>query len=842
MTKSTEKNPNVPLDPDKLIEIFHILGDSIGIDPKKRQVMKSKYEKSKITYFPIRHHSPASSRFLTEYLTLKSPKLVFFEFPSDAQNEISFIAAKDTKPPIALYSFFKDDQNQLGLNGIFTPNLKIPKKFHAWYPLTQYSPEYVLISYCSKKKIPIYCIDAPFLQIAENQLKNSIIPMSGANSHYSEPLNEQSASQMSQFYEILADYFGNQSMEDIWDIIFEIPGQLETTDDYLKVFIEYCINLRLSTPDEIFEKEAIMFRENYMISKIKRLKKKYPKIPDVDILVVTGGLHSVILPQIASKTKVMPKSKLKSITSLIPFSFSRVSNLSGYSSGNWAPYYYNQLWENYLKFHSSASSSSTTFYEETYLESISTIFYESRQNGLLLSTADSIAVHQTSRLLASLRFRTFPNVRDIQEALILCCIKENPQTSNQVFQQIIMAYFIGTKIGAITKKYTKVGVQKDFYHKFENFGIELKDKTLTLELNLHQPKDRLMAEYFWQLDFLEIPGFSNINGTRDINSNFNIFKEKWTMQWSTKIDLKLLEISIYGTTIEECVINILHEKMSLFQNNVAKNASFLFIALKMGLSSQIGPLTNKVQKSVSLDRNFFHLVEAFFTILLIQKIAQTIPYTSSLPLIQLIQAHFYSICSEILNSTNPKVEDEDRLVQMVYQVTEIVLTNFSLGLNTSLYDRSLVTGYQYSNSYYIKGSLLGARYLLQTQTILQIKSEIENIFNSMVSIKLKFGQLIFGIVTVCKNRILFEKEFIQMLIDIIDSISWDQFLIILPGIRKAFTLLSQRDHEDISQKIAKILGVEKEEFMEEIQVTKNIMDSIKKIDKRVFEIIDNWVI
>lgn len=839
MIKNKEKSSEVPLDPDKLIEIFHFLGDSIGIDPKKRQAMKTKHENSKITYFPIRHHSPASSRFLTDYLTQKSPKLVFFEFPSDAQDEISYIAEKDTKPPIALYSFFKDDQNQLGLNGIFTPNPKIPKKFHAWYPLTQYSPEYVLISYCTKNKIPIYCIDAPFLQIAENQLKHSIIPQSGTLSQYLEPLNEQNASQMSQFYEILADYFGNQSMEDIWDIIFEIPGQLETKDDYLKVFIEYCINLRLSTPDEIFVKEAIMFRENYMKSEINRIKKKHPKIPATDILVVTGGLHSVILPQITSKTKSIPKSKLKSITSLIPFSFSRVSNLSGYSSGNWAPYFYNQLWENYLKFH---TSSSTSFYEETYLDSISTIFYKSRQNGLLLSTADSIAVHQTSRLLASLRFRTFPNVRDIQEALILCCIKENPQTSNQVFQQIIMSYFIGTKIGAITKKYTKVGVQKDFYFKFTNFGIELTDKTLTIELNLHQSKDRLMAEFFWQLEFLEIPGFSNIYGTRDLKSNFDIFKEKWSMQWSPKIDLKLLEISIYGTTIEECVLNILHEKMSLFQDNVAKNASFLFIALKMGLSSQIGPLTNKVQKSVSLDRNFFHLVEAFFTILLIQKIAQTLPYTSNLPLTQLIQAHFYSICSEILNTTNPKVEDEDRLVQMVYQITEIVLTNFSLGLNTSLYDRSLVTGYQYSHSYYIKGALLGARYLLQTQTILQIKSEIENIFNSMVSIKLKFGQLIFGIVTVCKNRIIFEKEFIQMLIALIDSIAWDQFLIILPGIRKAFTLLSQRDHEDISQKIAKILGVEKEDFIEEIQVTKSIMNSIKKIDKKVFEIIDNWVV
>lgn len=851
---------NIPeemqLDSKSLVHIFQYLGDLIGIDPNQVKSMKSALSSAQESFFPIRHHSPASSRYLLDFLKKKPPKLVFLEFPVDVQEELPFIIESDTIPPLAVYSFFKDDHNQLGLNGIFTPNPQIPKKFHAWYPLTQYSPEYVLLAYCKTHGIPVFCIDAPFISIIERQIKQIGPSTTNAVQKYIEPLNEFDAAKSSAFFDQISNYFGNQSMDDIWDLIFEIPGQISSVEEYLEVFMEYCINLRLSTPEKILKQEVILFRENFMSSTIAKIRKKYPKIQAKDVLIITGGLHAVSLPSTMQKPVKIPKYSLQSITSLIPFSYSRISNLSGYSSGNWAPFFYDQVWEKYIEsvdsngsggFGNSDNSDNSDdskvshFYEKAYSEAISTIFHEGRGSGMMLSTADSIAVHQTSRLLASLRFRSFPNVRDIQEALVLCCIKENPATSNLDFQNLIMSYFIGTKIGKISTKYTMVGLQKDFYLKFENFDITLDETQQQIELNLHKSHDRLISTFFWQLDFLELPGFSNFYGNRELHSNTDIFKEKWDLRWTPQIDLALLDKAIYGTTIEECVLNILNEKMSIFQNHVAKNAHFLYLSLKMGLSSQIGPLTKRVQQSVTLDQNFFHLGEAFFTILLIQKVASTIPYTSKLPLNQLIQAHFYSICSELLNNTNPKEEEEEKFVAMVHQITDIVLTNFTLGLNTSVYDSSLVTGYHYSNSYYIKGTLLGARYLLQTQTILQIKQEIENIFNSMFQVKLKFGRLIFGIVTICKNQILFEKDFIQMLVDIIDSIEWEHFLIILPGIRKAFTLLSQRDHENISKKIAGLLGVQKEEVIAEVLITQAIQNSIKKIDARVSEILEKWM-
>jgi hypothetical protein len=64
--------------------------------------------------------------------------VVFIEGPHEAQAMIEFLVDRQTRPPVAIYSSFRDDAaaGMVGQGGT-------PPRYSAWYPLVSYSPEMV---------------------------------------------------------------------------------------------------------------------------------------------------------------------------------------------------------------------------------------------------------------------------------------------------------------------------------------------------------------------------------------------------------------------------------------------------------------------------------------------------------------------------------------------------------------------------------------------------------------------------------------------------------------------------------------------------------------------------
>src|SRR5215813_12405225 len=85
-------------------------------------------------WFPVRHHSPAVARHLQAAIRARKPKVIFIEAPFDAVELVPHIVDAKTKPPVAIYSSYRDDENVLGLAGIEGPGPDVPAKFASWYP------------------------------------------------------------------------------------------------------------------------------------------------------------------------------------------------------------------------------------------------------------------------------------------------------------------------------------------------------------------------------------------------------------------------------------------------------------------------------------------------------------------------------------------------------------------------------------------------------------------------------------------------------------------------------------------------------------------------------------
>src|SRR4051794_6714341 len=94
-------------------------------------------------WFPVRHHSPTIARHLAGAIRARKPKIIFIEGPHEAQAMIEFVIDSKTRPPVAIYSSFRDDSavpaGAVGIEGV-------PPRYSIWYPIVSYSPEYVAMT------------------------------------------------------------------------------------------------------------------------------------------------------------------------------------------------------------------------------------------------------------------------------------------------------------------------------------------------------------------------------------------------------------------------------------------------------------------------------------------------------------------------------------------------------------------------------------------------------------------------------------------------------------------------------------------------------------------------
>ena len=91
-------------------------------------------------WFPVRHHSPAIATQIAECVHRRRPRVVFIEGPSEAQDMIEFLVDAKTRPPVAIYSSFRDDASATAAANVQPGN---PPRYSAWYPLVSYSPDLV---------------------------------------------------------------------------------------------------------------------------------------------------------------------------------------------------------------------------------------------------------------------------------------------------------------------------------------------------------------------------------------------------------------------------------------------------------------------------------------------------------------------------------------------------------------------------------------------------------------------------------------------------------------------------------------------------------------------------
>ncbi len=101
-----------------------------------------------ISVFPVRHHSPASSLLICEFIKNINPKLILIEGPSDANHLLDILTDAETDPPVAILAYH-------------LPSQETTEPQYLMYPFASYSPEYVALKQAKIRRIKAQFIDIP---------------------------------------------------------------------------------------------------------------------------------------------------------------------------------------------------------------------------------------------------------------------------------------------------------------------------------------------------------------------------------------------------------------------------------------------------------------------------------------------------------------------------------------------------------------------------------------------------------------------------------------------------------------------------------------------------------
>ena len=775
-------------------------------------------------WFPVRHHSPAVARQLETVILQRRPRVVFIEGPAEAQDLIPHIIDPKSKPPIAIYSSYRDDDNVLGLAGIASAAEDVPPRFAAWYPLMAYSPEYVAL--LAAKKVGA---EAVFMDLPHHALIRPRSKVAGPDPPTVEPESDRLLAE-SGFFRRLAVVAGYRSWPEAWDTLFE--GRLTDADPEVlrRELTFFCAAARATTAPEQIEADSTRPRERFMLRTIRDTLQDR-KVKPEQALVVCGGFHLFLDRDDPEPPPEPPAGTV--YTTVVPYSFFRVSELSGYAAGNRAPQFYQTCWELARSGHTG----------DLLAQHVTAILAQARKEGEPLSSADAIAACQHAEMLARLRGRSLPVLDDIHDALVTCCCKGVPHSEGTHLLRAIDTANIGNKIGRVTDALGRLPIVNDFYAQLDELDLgDLlgREKRLTLDLDKRQPLDERRSVFLHRLRFLgiEVGGLTDAP-TGDLATG-TIFREKWALHWGPQIEPALIEQNLYGDTIEAAVLARLRQQLAQEGLHAGRTCTRLVQAIDLDLPNLVRQVEEACGRAIDADSRLASLSQALGRLCVLERYAVYRNLRRDV-LADLIVRCFDRACFSIVEVIAAPEEQQPEVVAALLSLAEVVLQGERKGLERALFAEHVRKAAAETRVPFLRGVFLGLLAELRELGPEQLAAEVSALARAPADRMVTAGDFLDGILAVSRTSIMLGADVLIGAVDeLLRAAEWEAFLTMLPRLRGAFERLHQRQREALAERVAQRYGLAEKESLTELRTSVGAAALIARIDRQVAEIMQAW--
>lgn len=510
-------------------------------------------------YFGVRHLSPAAAHHVCLALDRVQPDVVLIEGPSDLNDQMQWLCHKETQLPAAILAYTQKAPVHTIL-----------------YPFAVYSPEYQAILWAHTHKVPCRFMDLPsevFLALRERDAQQT------EEQETAEETPETQGKTTEQVYRELELILG-ESHDTFWERRFE-----QLTHDYEQAAAAFGEQLRQSACDPQERTAENQIREAYMKRMIVQAEQ------EGQVFCVCGAFHVSGLQNCAPMTDEEEKhlTRAASSTTLMPYSYYRLSQRAGYGAGNQAPAYFELLWQAMQQ----GDLSQTTY------QYLARLAAEQRRQGQMTSAAEVIEAVRLAQTLAYMRGGQYPTLQDLRDAAVTCMGHGN-------FAEISVSAAsieIGTKIGALPEGVSRTSIQDDFYRQLKELNLERYRTVQAQQLDLDLRENlRVKSEKSAFLDLhrsfflhrLRVLGvhFAAPVQSRQTSANWG---EYWTLCWVPETEIELVESALLGETIEGAAAFALKERADK-SDTISQAAEVFQDAFLCGMPQAAGHALAVVQR------------------------------------------------------------------------------------------------------------------------------------------------------------------------------------------------------------------------------------------------------
>ena len=530
--------------------------------------------------FPVCHHSPASALAMLRRLREKQPKVVYLELCEDLQPLLTEL--RNCRLPVALQAFASQ------LDGF--PKESAPLSVIA--PITEASAEYQAISYALETPgVELVLVDRSTDHVF--QWQPDVLSPAGApepeDDLHGDAVGVEIGDLRPRFAELeehLLHHGRVRHWSEWWEQYVEQPLAGADHETYRQVMVLIGSLFRRLAPNDTRRYASDEDRERYMWTRIREHLATSGADP-ADCLYICGAFHAASrVPEAGSAPGtpdfvITPRTGTTWLYGLIPSSHSAIEAQFGLAPGsvsiaaaNWRK----QLGKlrltpfrldgqkggkkkalplpvasgpvaDHLTGYLAGPPALDGLDEEELRGWCVDIVRLARRNGYLASTADAIAVFETSILLAGMRGRVRPTPYDFQDAAVTCIEKDSVPGRRDV-RRLCEILLGGDRIGQVGYD-ALPPLARDVYDRLAPLGLNLEQRSIQralLDLAAH-PELAACSQLLWMLRYL-LPdqAVRPIMGSRRLGEKD--IQESWDLDLGRN-QRAVIELGYEGVTVEQ---------------------------------------------------------------------------------------------------------------------------------------------------------------------------------------------------------------------------------------------------------------------------------------------------
>lgn len=544
--------------------------DPPEVPPRLRAALDglARWTERGVHFAPIRHHSPACALALRSLLEEVRPGVVLIEGPREYAAVLAALQDPRTVPPVAVLSV---DGSRAG-----------------FYPLAEFSPEWVALRWAGEHGARVEFIDQPYRRSLVDD--DPVVHTLQAEHHLAR----------SEAIAALSARLGCRDHDEVWEHLFE---DRETADlarwrTFFADVLAWSALARLEATREALDADGTHDREAVMAGVLAEVRAGQAGSM-TPIVVVTGAFHTPALldvldqapearwvldragasvastPEVAEAVAAATSAVDVDACWVIRYDFERLDSLRGYGAGMPSPGFWQRAW---------AARSAGEGPRRLVTSIVLDVLAAWRAEGEPVGSATAAAAAEQILRLADLRGRAWPGRVDVLDGLLSTLAKDDAGLSGGL-GRAVAEVFATSGLGEIPDGVASPPLVAEVRGLARRMRCDLTDarpKRVSLD-TARTPRHRTRREFLARMRFIGC-GFARQVGGADLvaGTAMGQFAEEWEYAWTPLVESALIDASAVGPTLEALVSARVRARLSADDLPAAELVGLVAELLVMG--------------------------------------------------------------------------------------------------------------------------------------------------------------------------------------------------------------------------------------------------------------------